>query len=117
VTSSDIVFIPVTTVSCLQAARRAPSRWIASRGITSSCRHLELPEYDVMLAEGLSAESVLDMQDRSDYANGPGPIRLYPDFSARLSEAFGCARLVVTGPEPVAARALVDHCTATRAAA
>ena len=45
------------------------------------------------------------MQDRSDYANGPGPIRLYPDFSARMWEAFGCAPLVVTGPELMAARA------------
>ena len=50
----------------------------------------------MVLAEGPPAESFLDMQDRSDYANGPGPIRLYPDFSARMWEAFGCTRLVVT---------------------
>jgi hypothetical protein len=97
VTSSDIVRIPVATVSCLQAARRAPWRGIGSRTIiTLSCRHIELPERDVVLAEGPPAESFLDMQDRSDYANGPGPIRLYPDFSARMWEAFGCTRLVVT---------------------
>ena len=89
--------IPVATVSCLQAARRAPWRGIGSRTIiTSSCRHIELPERDVVLAEGPPAGSFLDMQDRSDFANGPGPIRLYPDFSARMWEAFGCTRLVVT---------------------
>jgi hypothetical protein len=47
------------------------------------------------------------MRDGSKYANRPGQIRLYPDYSARVWEAFGCARLVVTGPELEAARALV----------
>jgi hypothetical protein len=79
--------------------------------------HLELAQHDAVLAQGLPAESFLDMKDGSNYANRPGPIRLYPDFSARMWEAFGCARLIVTGPELVAARALVERCAATRAAA
>jgi hypothetical protein len=69
--------------------------------------HIELAQHNVLLAEGLPAESFLDMRDGSNYANRPGPIRLYPDFSARMWEAFGCARLVVTGPELSAARAMV----------
>jgi fibronectin-binding autotransporter adhesin len=69
--------------------------------------HIELAEHNVLLAEGLPAESFLDMKDGSNYANRPGPISLYPDFSARMWEAFGCARLVVTGPELAAARTLV----------
>jgi hypothetical protein len=69
--------------------------------------HIELPQHDVVLAQGLPAESYLDMKDRSDYANGPGPIRLYPNFYTRMWEAFGCARLIVTGPEFAVARALV----------
>jgi hypothetical protein len=69
--------------------------------------HIELAEHDVLLAEGLPAESFQDMRDGSKYANRPGQIRLYPDYSARVWEAFGCARLVVTGPELDAARALV----------
>jgi len=71
----------------------------------------------VVLAAGLPAESFLDRQDRPDDANGPGPIPLHPDFSARMWEAFGCARPIVTEPEPAAARALVERCTATRGAA
>jgi hypothetical protein len=71
----------------------------------------------VLLAEGLPAESFLDMRDGSNYANRPGPIRLYPDFSARMWEAFGCARLVVTGPEPAAARALVATLASVQKAA
>jgi hypothetical protein len=38
----------------------------------------------------------------------PGPVRLYPDYAARMWEAFGCARLIVIGPELAAARALVE---------
>jgi hypothetical protein len=44
-------------------------------------------------------------------------VRLYPDFSARMWEAFGCARLVVTGAELVATRALVAGFVADQKAA
>ena len=63
----------------------------------------------MLLAEGLPAESFLDMRDGSNYANRSGPFRLYPDYTARMWEAFGCARLIVTGPELAAARALVGR--------
>jgi hypothetical protein len=79
--------------------------------------HIELAEHDVLLAEGLPAESFLDMRDGSNYANRPGPVRLYPDYAARMWEAFGCARLVVTGPELEAARALVAGFAAEQLAA
>jgi hypothetical protein len=69
--------------------------------------HIELGEHDVLLAEGLPAESFLDMRDGTNYANRPGPVLLYPDYSARMWEAFGCARLIVAGPELLAVRALV----------
>jgi hypothetical protein len=79
--------------------------------------HLELAEHDVVLAEGLPAESFLDMRDGSNYANRAGPTRLYPDYAARMWEAFGCARLIVTGPKLVAARALVGRFTREQEAA
>ena len=69
--------------------------------------HIELAEHNVLLAEGLPSESFIDMWDGTNYANRYGPIRLYPDFSVHMWEAFGCARLVVTGPELAAVRALV----------
>jgi hypothetical protein len=78
--------------------------------------HVELPRHDVVLAQGLPTETFLDMKDGSNYLNRPGPIRLYPDFAARMWEAFGCARLIVTGPELVAARALVQRFAMDRAA-
>jgi len=76
--------------------------------------HLELAEHDVLLAEGMPAESFLDMKDGSNYANRPGPVRMYPDYAARIWEAFGCARLIVTGPELAAARMSVDSFVAER---
>jgi hypothetical protein len=79
--------------------------------------HIELAEHNVLLAEGLAAESFLDMRDGSKYANRSGPTRLYPDYSARIWEAFGCARLVVAGPELEVARALVAGFAAERVAA
>jgi collagen type I alpha len=75
--------------------------------------HIELPQHDVMLAQGLPAESFLDMRDGSNYANRSGPVRLYPNFSAGMWEAFGCARLIVTGPELTAARELLQRWAAT----
>ena len=79
--------------------------------------HLELPQHDIVLAQGLPTESFLDLKDGSNYANRAGPIRLHADFAARLWEAFSCAPLIVTGPELAAARALVGRFAATRSAA
>lgn len=70
--------------------------------------HIELPQHDVVLAHGLSVESLLDRSDRSNFANGNAPVRLHPDFSSRMWEVHGCAPLVVTGPELSAARAIVS---------
>ena len=79
--------------------------------------HIELAQHDVLLAEGLPAESFLDMKDGSNYGRGSGAIKLYPDFTARMWEAFGCAPLIVTGPELEAARALVASFAEAREAA
>ena len=75
--------------------------------------HVELPAHDVLLAEGLAAESYLDVGDRSSFANGGGPVALHPDFVAQrwelCWEAESCAPLYVTGPEMEAARALLSR--------
>lgn len=65
--------------------------------------HLELPQHDVVLAEGLPAESYLDVGDRSNFVNGGGPVRLFADFGLAW-EGQGAAPLVVTGPELAAVR-------------
>ncbi len=74
--------------------------------------HVELPAHGVLLAEGLPAESYLDTGDRTNFANGGGPIALHPDFASRVWEAEGCAPLVVTGPVLDATRRWVNALSA-----
>jgi hypothetical protein len=101
------VLIPIQHLINGSTIRQVVAAWI-------TYYHLELAEHDVVLAEGLPAETFLDMRDGSTYANRPGPLRLYPDFSARMWEAFACAPLIVTGPELDAVRAMVASCAARR---
>jgi autotransporter passenger strand-loop-strand repeat protein len=44
--------------------------------------HIELETHDVLLAEGLPAESYLDGGNRNDFANGGAPMTLHPTFGA-----------------------------------
>ncbi len=72
--------------------------------------HVELPEHDVILAEGLPAESYLDTGDRLSFANG-AVTDLHPAFgSARedvtlTMDALGFAPLRIVGPEVERVRA------------
>ncbi|GAA5266597.1 hypothetical protein ACOSOMT5_P3026 [Acidiphilium sp. MT5] len=43
--------------------------------------HVELDRHDVLIAEGLAAESYLDTGNRGNFANANGAISLVPDFS------------------------------------
>lgn len=60
--------------------------------------HVELSANDVLMAEGLPAESFLDIGGKADFDNGEAEVRLHPDFSALKWEAEGFAPLIVTGP-------------------
>jgi len=73
--------------------------------------HIELPVHAVILAEGLTAESYLDLGDRADFASESETIRLFPDFAARLApdaalawETKGAAPLVMAGEKLQAIR-------------
>jgi hypothetical protein len=59
--------------------------------------HVELDRHDVLLAEGLPAESYLDTGNRSAFANGGGEMQAHPDFALRTWESHGCAPLVTCG--------------------
>jgi hypothetical protein len=59
--------------------------------------HIALAAHEVLLAEGLPAESYLEHGDRSDFDNGGTAVTLHPNFCSRAWEAFGCAPLIVTG--------------------
>lgn len=73
--------------------------------------HVEVTGHDVLLAEGLAAESYLDTGDRRSFANGSRVVSLHPAWGseardiALFMEAEGYAPLTVTGPLVAALRA------------
>ena len=48
--------------------------------------HVELPQHDILLAEGLPCESYLDTGNRGAFENGAGPTMLHPDFALRMGQ-------------------------------
>jgi hypothetical protein len=59
---------------------------------------IELARHDVLLANGMPAESYLETGGRDRFANAGTVVTLHPDFSGRGPEMHGCAPLVHTGP-------------------
>ena len=71
--------------------------------------HIELDSHDVILAEGLPAESYVDCGNRSAFANGGGVLELHPDFEPRTIGDM-CAPLMENGREVATAkRRLLDR--------
>jgi hypothetical protein len=66
--------------------------------------HVELATHDILLAEGMPAESYLDTGNRGAFANGGAVAMAAPDFSRRVWEASGCAPLCAGGPVLAAIR-------------
>jgi hypothetical protein len=77
--------------------------------------HIELPRHDVLLAEGLPAESYLETGGRDAFANGDGVMQLHPDFAppcdqvALQWESQGYAPLMVVGEQLDRARRRLAH--------
>lgn len=76
--------------------------------------HIELPDHDAVLAEGLATETYLDTGDRSNFANAGDAVALFPDFSIHKWEADGCAELIVNGPRFEAVRTRLARIAARR---
>jgi T5SS/PEP-CTERM-associated repeat protein len=73
--------------------------------------HVELPRHAVILAEGLTVESYLDLGDRANFSDRGEMIRLFPDCGDRFApdaamvwETQGAAPLVLAGEKLMAAR-------------
>ena len=60
--------------------------------------HVELPAHDVLLAEGLPAESYLDTGNRAAFVEGGAVVTAHPDFARAVWHGKGCAPLVTEGP-------------------
>jgi hypothetical protein len=68
--------------------------------------HVELDRHDVLLAEGVRAESYLDSGNRDAFENAtPGSVAaLHPTFAAKAWDARSCLPLVVGGGSLMRAR-------------
>jgi len=90
----DDVLVPIKLLINGTTIRQAAAK-------TVTYYHIELPQHDVVLAEGLTVESYLECGNRESYENGGGVMRLYPDFSpdalsvAQRWDALGYAPLLV----------------------
>jgi len=65
--------------------------------------HIELERHDVVLAEGLPAETYLESGNRTMFESDAAPMVLHPDFVS-LRRERACARLLVSGPVVTQAR-------------
>ena len=97
------VKLPINGTSIAQVRRPAVTYY-----------HVELQRHAVILAEGSPVESYLDSGDRANFNKDVEPVRLFPDFAARLAadtalvwETRGAAKLVMTGEALTAARRMV----------
>ena len=60
--------------------------------------HVELPAHDVLLADGLPAESYLDTGNRAAFVEGGSVVMAHPAFARAVWHRRGCAQLVTDGP-------------------
>jgi hypothetical protein len=85
--------------------------------------HIELERHQVILAEGLPAETYLDTGDRGAFGNGGGVTMLHPAWGGEapdvclVMEALGYAPLKVAGPAVDRVRALLAEGAKTLRAA
>ncbi len=70
---------------------------IQERRSTVTYHHVELDAHDIILAEGLPAESYLDTGNRSRFANTP-LVALHPRYVAEADWPGPCAPMVLDGP-------------------
>jgi hypothetical protein len=68
--------------------------------------HVELASHDVILAEGVPAETYLDTGNRSAFVDGGAFMDLHPDFSPK-HWSDTCYPLALSGPEVTRARQLL----------
>ena len=66
--------------------------------------HVELDGHDILLAEGLPAESYLDVGNRSAFVNGAASLDAHPDFAPKHGGAT-CAAPAHEGPVVARAKA------------
>jgi hypothetical protein len=93
----EVALIPISALvngaSIVQERREATEYW-----------HVDLDAHDVIMAEGLPAESYLDCGNRMAFENGGGLVEAHPDFQPK-HWAETCLPIAAEGRERDAVRA------------
>ena len=69
--------------------------------------HVELATHDILLGEGLAAESYLDTGNRGAFENGGAVVQACPDFAFGVWETEACAPQVFAGTEITVAKTML----------
>jgi Hint domain len=90
----DGALIPIKLLMNGATIRQVPRRRV-------TYYHIELAAHDIILADGLPAESYLDTGNRTIFRDAEKPTMLHPNFLAAQAEreALSCARLVTAADE------------------
>ena len=114
----DLWLSPGHSVACEGAL--IPIHWLANGVSVAQVEraeieywHIELDAHEIILAEGLPAESYLDTGNRAAFANGGAFVEAHPDFEPR-HWADTCLPLAMEGPAVAATRAKLLACLAER---
>ncbi len=73
--------------------------------VSATYFHVELDEHDVLIAEGMPAESYLDTGNRHQFVNGGNVVALFGDIAAGSKAADACHPVAESGPIVAAIRA------------
>jgi hypothetical protein len=98
----DDVLVPIRTL--VNGRSIVQERWPEV-----SYYHVECPVHDVILAEGLPAESYLDTGNRADFEGGGPALTLHPDFARDAWLAGACAAQITHGPIHARVRVRLDR--------
>ena len=69
--------------------------------LTVTYYHVELEDHDILLAEGMPAESYLDTGNRGMFANADLPLILHPDLSGSAQRETGSCAPIAETPDHV----------------
>lgn len=87
----DDVLIPIKTLVNGTTIVQEQMDWV-------TYYHVELPSHDVIFAEGLPAESYLDVGNRDAFENGGQVTQIHPNFAQEIWCAHACAPQITHGP-------------------
>ncbi len=76
--------------------------------------HVELSQHDILLADGMPAESYLDTGNSNQFTNAARLVVLHPDFAPKRMQTDACLPFVEDGPVLAVRAPAADRAAASR---